>query len=109
MAEGRKGKTPELQKVKYTTKKGEEGEGEVLLSEDEVREHLGEGETMKRHGEKHLILGGVSVKRAKELANAMGADMATLESLLEAFGVDPKEARKRVKALAAPEKNKSEE
>jgi DNA polymerase/3'-5' exonuclease PolX len=108
MAEGKKGKSPEFQKTPFTTSEGKEGEAEVFLSEGEVREYLGEGETMESHG-KHLLLSGMSVKRAKELANAMGADMATLEDLLKAFGVDPEEAKKRVKALEASKQKGSEE
>ena len=101
MTEGKRGKSPEIQKTPFTTSEGKEGEAEVLLSEEEAREYLGKGETMESRG-KHLLLGGMSAKRAKEIANAIGADMATLEDLLEAFGVDSKEAQKRVNALKEP-------
>jgi len=97
------GKIPELKKFDYTKEGGEKGEGEILLSEDEVKEHLGEGEKIETQvmsdGKERTVLSGMSVRRAKELMDAMGAKPATVEDLLEAFGVTPNEAHKRIEEI----------
>ncbi|MDA2921765.1 hypothetical protein MYX07_00685 [Patescibacteria group bacterium AH-259-L07] len=107
--EDKRGKIPESLKVEATTEEGKKIEGELFLSEKQVAEYLAEHESMQREmlgGKEHLVLRGMSVKRAQELMDAMGTRGLTVEELAEAMVHDAgfaKRAKEQVKALMSAE------
>ena len=83
-----KSKHPEVGVVRTTNEEGQQIEGQVLLTQEELKKYLDEGESLNfenigvnRKG--FWILQGVTSERASELMGAMGARRMTSEEITE--------------------------
>ena len=83
-----KNKHPEVRAVRTTNEEGQQIEGRILLTQEELKKYLDEGESLNfenigvnRKG--FWILRGVTAERAGELMGAMGARRMTAEEMME--------------------------